>query len=110
MRVVVFLGLLATVVVVLLVVLWLRNAERATGVRSDVALDSTGTRISPGGELGTSARVPDAGPSLGDEPVLGDVARLPEPDGPSPAGAQWDERRGVWIRWDPAAGAWVDVD
>ena len=37
-----------------------------------------------------------------------DVPRKPEPQ-EHPDGAQWDEVRGVWVRWDEDAMAWVDV-
>lgn len=35
----------------------------------------------------------------------------PEPQGPPPVqGAQWDEVRGCWIRWDPSSNTWLPVD
>lgn len=36
------------------------------------------------------------------------VVRVPEPD-EGPPGAQWNEVRGRWERWDDGAGAWVEA-
>lgn len=41
-------------------------------------------------------------------PDVVDIARTPEP-GEGPPGAQWNEVRGRWERWDEATGAWVEA-
>ena len=38
-----------------------------------------------------------------------DLDRQPRPAGPRVWGAQWDELRGVWERWDEQSQAWVVV-
>jgi hypothetical protein len=43
-----------------------------------------------------------------DEPDVVDVERAPEPPSQVP-GAQWNEVKGCWERWDDASGDWVEV-
>jgi len=43
-----------------------------------------------------------------DEPKIVDIDRLAAPKHTVP-GAQWNEVRGCWERWDDAAGTWVEV-
>lgn len=38
-----------------------------------------------------------------------DLDRVARPTGPRVSGAQWDELRGVWERWDEEAQTWVVV-
>lgn len=41
-------------------------------------------------------------------PIVPDVERAAEPAA-APKGAQWNEIRGRWERWDEAAGEWVEA-
>lgn len=95
---------LALIVVLLVLLLGLgylavRRGARAEGANVDLAFDAE-----PTFDADFRAAAAAATPA----PV---AHTAPEPQGPPPVeGAQWDEVAGDWIRWDPAANAWIPVE